>query len=557
MNVRRWTPILLLLAAAPAAAQQAPELTEQAAADIAAFYNRDGTIHVSGETRVAPGTTVDGDVASLGGPLIIAGTVRGDVVVINGDVRIEPGGQVTGSVTIAGGGFSGDRAGIGGDLVVYREAMRFRQEDGRIIALGPARASLISAGRATAFGRTDFLLTVEDGYNRVEGLPVAFGPRIELGHSNPTVIDARLVYRTRSGLRIHPDEFGHAFRIEQFLGGHRSLAVGVAAERTIDPIERRLSDLENSLSTFILHRDYRDHYERHGWSAYIRYIGRTRPFEAGLELRDERHIFAEPSEPWALLENDEPWRPQPAIGEGPLRTARGWWRLDTRNERVDPSTGWLVEIEAEQGLEGELELRGLPDVWVGPVPPFFARQLEAEFTSIRVDARRYLRLGPRTRIAVRALAAGSPDDGPLPPQRQHVLGGEGSLPAFDRFELDCGARDVALTAELLGAYPYYGCDRQALFQAELRYTVGGSLGLGNRLGLDFDLLTTPEIVLFADAGRAWIEEESQRYRYSIGPSDFIYDAGVGIRLGRLGFYLAAPISDGGDVNFFIRLGPRI
>lgn len=178
---------------------------------------------------------------------------------------------------------------------------------------------------------------------------------------------------------------------------------------------------------------------------------------------------------------------------------------------------------------------------------------------MRVDARRFLRFGPRTHLALRAMASGSPDDGPLPPQRQHVLGGEGSIPAYDRFAFDCGARAEPALALAAGRFPYYGCDRQVLLQAEIHLAVWSGESLGRRLGLDFDLLTTPELVLFADAGRAWIEPESLLYRTDPGPRTLRYDAGLGVRLGRIGFYLAVPVRDRGDgnVNFFIRLGPRI
>ena len=546
--------LLMALLAAPAVAQEPDRLTDEAAARLAAFYNRPETTRLEGETRIAPSAVITGDVASLGGPLTVAGAVSGDVVVINGDLVLLPGGRIDGAVTLTGGRFEGDSTAVAGPISVYPEALQVRREDDRIVALGPARPSLLFAGRSTWFGRTGVLATIEDSYNRVEGLPVAFGPRLELGHSNPTVIDARLIYRTRTGLRFHPDDFGHHVRLEQYLGGHRELLLGLGKYSVIDPIDKNgLKDTENSLSTFVLHRDYRDHYEHRGWTAYVHLLGWTRPYDAGLEYRDERHGSMEPGTPWSLLDNDEPWRPQPQVAEGDLRAIRGWFRWDTRNDHDDPSAGWVLDVELEQGVEGDLRVL-LPDP-IGEPDVLVARPVDAEFTSMRIDARRYLRLGPRSRAALRAFAAGSPDDRALPPQRQHVLGGEGSMPGYDRFAFDCGARDGP--PEVDGFLPYYGCDRVALFQVELAFAFLTEESLGRRLGLDFDLITTPELVLFADAGRAWIESESLEYRRSIGPQRYRFDAGVGVRLGPIGFYLAAPLTDTGDpVNFFIRLGRR-
>lgn len=553
MNRIAWA-LLLCLPALPARAQDTRPLTDDAAASIVAFYNHPATIRLSGESRIPAATELAGDVASLGGPLVVAGTIRGDVVVINGDLELVAGGRVTGRVVVVGGRVDGPPEVVTGPVVVYQESLEFRREGSRIALVDPIAASRISAGWTTGFGRADLSLRVDGSYNRVEGLPVAFGPRLELGQSNPTVIDARLIYRTHSGLRIHPDEFGHDVRIEQSMGGHGAFRVGLGLHEAIDPIELNgLSNTENSLATFILHRDYRDHYERDGWRAYLLYEDRTRPLRAGLEYRDESHRSIESHTPWSLLDNDEEWRAQPQVAEGSLQTLRGWARWDTRNDPIDPAAGWLMRLEVEQGLEGDLSL--LEETTDPPGGGgTAARRVRAEFTALSIDVRRYLRLGPRTRLALRGVAAGSPDDDALPPQRQRVLGGEGSLPGFERFAYDCGARAAP---RINGFLPHYGCDRSMLFQFEGRFSLlDDGFSLGRALGLDFDLLTTPELVVFADAGRAWVEEESLQGRES-GPGSLRYDAGLGLKLGRIGFYLATPLSrDGGGPNFFVRLGPR-
>ena len=555
--MRRATLTLLLFLTAPpltVAGQEIRRLTAEDAAAIAGFYNRPETTRLVGEARIARGATVTGGLAVLGGPVRLAGTVEGDVVVINGDLLLAPDARVVGAATVVGGRVAGDAASVEGPVVVFPEALRFRQEGGRLLALPPDDGSWLGAPQPIGFGTVELNLAVDGSYNRVEGLPVRAGPRLTLGRSNPTVLDAQIIYRTQSGLRVHPDELGYDVGLEQYLGGHRSLRLGIVRHRVVDPIETRgLGDNENSLSTFVLHRDYRDHYHRRGWRLYLAYAGRARPLDLALEYRDEAHGSLPPRTPWSLLDNDAPWRPQPLVAEGDLQTLLGRLRWDSRNEPSDPSAGWLVNVELEQGLEGDLAI-----LERGAAPELVQqRDVESEFTRALIDVRRYLRLGPRTRLSLRAMAEGSADDGALPPQRQHVLGGEGSLPGYQRLGLDCGARDGPLVD---GFFPYYGCDRVLLFQAELRYAVlgGGRLSLGRQLGLDFDLITTPELVLFADAGRAWIEEESLDGRGSLGTGSLRADAGIGIRVGRVGFYLATPLTEGGDgVNFFVRLGPRL
>lgn len=534
----------LLPLAAPAAAQEVRPLTDDAATSVTAFYNDPATTRVGGESRIAAGATVDGPLASLGGPLTISGTVRGDVVVINGDLRILDGGRIEGGARVVGGRLEGSPAAITGGVTIYREPLRFRREGDRLVTPGVDRPAWPSAGLSTIFGRTDLSVGVDGSYNRVEGLPVRFGPRIQLGHSNPTVLDASLIYRTRDGLRLHHREFGHQLHLQQYLGGHRAMLVGAGLHRAVDPIEGRgLTDTENSLATFVLHRDYRDHYERQGWSAYLRLVGPTRPYEVGIEYRDERHRAIDPGSPWSLLRNDSPWRAQPMVAEGDLRSVLGSFRWDSRNDPVDPAAGWLVTAQVEQGLGGTL----------GHAAP---AEADPEFTAVSLDARRYLRLGPRSRLALRARAAGAPDRGALPPQRQHVLGGEGGLPGYPGFSFDCGARQVEPGED--GFYPYYGCDRVVLLQAEYRFVLLPEASVARRLGLDFDIFASPELVLFADAGRAWIETRALEGRNHTGPSRLQPDVGAGLRLGPLGLYVAFPLdSAGSGPNFFIRLGPRL
>jgi len=477
--------------------------------------------------------------------------------VINGDLRVLPGARIDGAARIVGGRVDGETDAIAGGHTVYHEALRFRREGDRLVGHDPERPGWPSAGWPTWFGRTDFVAAVDGSYNRVEGLPVAFGPRIQLGHSNPTILDARLVYRTRSGLRMDAGDFGHDARIEQYLGGHRGAIVGIGLHRVVDPIEHGgLSDVENSLATFVLHQDYRDHYERHGWSTYVRLVGATRPYEARIEYRDETHRSIDAGTPWSLLRNDSPWRAQPRVAAGDLRSIRASFQWDTRNDPADPAAGWLLTVGVEQGVGGTLSVPDGPFDEDDPLAEQPRRPADSEFTTVGVDARRYLRLGPRGRLAVRAAAAGAPDSGPLPPQRQHTLGAEGGLPGYSRFQLDCGARAEPPSAG--GFYPYYGCDRMVLVQAEYRHALFTDPGFGRRLGLDFDLFATPELVLFANAGRAWIEARALDGRADTGPRSLRPDLGVGLRLGPIGAYLAIPLAGSGRTpNFFVRLGPRI
>lgn len=542
----------------PAAAQErAPdaELPPEIAERVVEFYNDARTTRLSGDSRVPAEAEIVGGVAVLDGSLVLAGRIRGPVVVINGDAVLEPGAVIDGELIVVGGAIEGaDHAQIAGTTSQYDAPLRYAHAGtGELTYVRPAMQPALVAGREFGFGRTDLRIALNGAYNRVEGLPVAIGPSVSIGRSNPTWLDASLIFRSEAGL--DRDDFGYALRAEQYVGGHLAARVGATLHSEIQPIEPwEVSDRESSLSTFLLHRDFRDHYERRGWSVYVRVAPRREPHELTFAYYDERHESLAAEEPWSLTGNDQRWRAQPLIAEGSLRTVAARWRFDTRNEPGAPAHGWLIRGEVEQALGGSL---------VSPVriddnePVHETAATDRSFTAMSLDLRRYARTGPYSRIALRLLAAGSIDGGSLPPQRQHVLGGAGSLPAYDLFNFDCGARGDTVHLRGNAFYPYYGCDRAVLVQLEYHASLNLGRSLGRRLGIDVDLGDTPGIVVFFDAGRAWTESDARQGR-SGGLDDFKADAGFGVRLGRLGAYWAVPLSGRADrVNFFVRVGPRI
>ncbi|HET7460001.1 MAG TPA: hypothetical protein VFJ82_02090 [Longimicrobium sp.] len=629
--MRRFSHTVLLalavtLLAAPAArAQDTNPLTPDAARRVVAFFNDPRTVHLAGGSRIAQGTAIRGNVAALDGDLAIAGRIDGSVVVINGNARLLDGAEITGTLTVVGGSI--EREGevrIGGEAVAHADRLDYLRRGERIYAeLGAETAGPVARAdsaepadtirdaehdvamgdsvrrddgwrrtddadgdsgwaverRTVGHGRADFVVAVGQSYNRVEGLPITFGPVVQTESRNPLRLRAMGIFRTEAGPELGPERWGYEARLEQFLFGRGEFRVGGSVFRRIDPIEDwHLTKLENGLSTFFLHRDYRDHFEREGVSAFVTVTPRSSPFETTLAFRSEKERSEPAGSPFTLFDNSEPWRPQPLAAHGRLESLVLASRVDTRSTADDPASGWYLSAEVEQGLGSSLRqpdyLYGLISVVPDPDPTVPGRAYGA-FTSGTVDVRRYNRIGPWSRLNLRLLAAGSLDGSPLPPQRQHALGGEGTLPGFALFSRDCGARrsrvlraaDVVgrTAAELAEAPQYfvaYGCDRVALVQAEYR----GDLSLRLRWGgddEDADGESWAETalrnglnagfgwVLFADAGRGWTLDDR------LEGTDTAVDVGAGVIIGRLGVYAAVPVSEGGRVNLFIRLSPRI
>jgi hypothetical protein len=184
-----------------------------------------------------------------------------------------------------------------------------------------------------------------------------------------------------------------------------------------------------------------------------------------------------------------------------------------------------------------------------------------------VDLRSYNRVDADSRLNLRVVAGGSLNGDPLPPQRQHALGGEGSLPGYPLFSRDCGARsstitfaDEAGTPEAVPFFANYGCDAFGLIQAEFRGKLsfrfrwdGGPWnedGEEEDPGLDLDWEMSPDWAIFVDAGRGWTFQDDRPNE------DTHVDVGVGLLLERFGIYLAVPVTSGSGANLFVRLGPR-
>lgn len=552
-------------------------LPRAAREEVVAFLNDPATLRFDGGGRVPAGRTLEGDVGTLGGTFILAGAIQGDLVVVNGDLRLTSGARVDGDVTVVGGGASGlADAEIDGAVTVFAQRLRYARESGRIVLLEPGdRPEDEGFSPSLGFGRSRFTVRAGTNYNRIEGLPVMFGPIVETASSNPLRLDALAVWRTVHGLELDPGEMGYRVRLEQFLGGRELFSVGASAYALVAPMEQwSLTDLEASLATFSLHRDYRDYFDREGWSVFASARSPALPLSFELEYRDEEHGVARVGSPWSLTDNDEPWRPQPLVAEGRLRTLTATVDYDTRNDREEPTHGWWIRGRSTFGLSGSAVIQehvrpyasGPPTVDPPGVVVVPADPVDATFATAFVDARRYNRVGPTSELLLRTVLGGSLTGDPLPPQFQHALGGEGSLPGFSLFSVDCGARARTVGAEVDGEFPReelftsYGCDRMALFQAELRRDLGWSFDLGGSgdgaPGWESGLELRPRWAAFLNAGRGWTLGSPSDPYPSFDESTHL-DVGLGLVVRNLGLYVAHPLTgEGRRPNFFLRLDQR-
>ena len=530
--------------------------------ELIAFYNDSNTTRMQGDVALPAGSRFEGKLALYRGSLRVAGRVAGPIAVANGTLYLLPGSAVEGEILVVGGRLlrSEQVDHRGPERVYWDAAPVVRNADG-LLALRERRRGLgeIATARTTFQAgkiRTTLSLSTGGTYNRIEGLPVLFGPLFEIRPSSQTYarVDLRGILRTVGQKTDLRSDFGYVARADLRFDRPTEFGVGGRLYSEVESIEDQpLTAAESGWSAFLLQRDYRDYYEREGVTglAYIR-PARALRFELSLSRDAQRSVRA--TDPWSLLRNSDRWRRNPLIDDGHYFTTAVQVDWDTRNDRDRPSTGWWIGGRYEHLTSDDIAPVVLPTV-VRPSPP-----TGGGYNSDRLslDIRRYSRLTPGLRVNARVLADGWLAGGRLPVQRRVSLGGPDLLPGFGFRAYTCAPRGFSDPAN-----PAL-CDRLLATQVEVRTRLGLNLGFqmqdreGNRRGR-FLGIQEADLVLFSDAGKAWL---AGRGPGQVPPDripvlrEWALDLGFGLDAGEIGAYLAKSISTGESVKFVVRLQRR-
>lgn len=542
------------------------QLPRDVADEVIRFYNAQETVRFAGPTRIPAARGVDGDVAVLGGPVSVAGRVSGSLMVVNGDLFLEPGAVVSGNVTVVGGVIEGAaQAHIAGEIRAYRDPLRYRRV-GPEIAYAPRREFRPSWLRphddALDDNRTSFDVSLGGIYNRVEGLPLFFGPDADLrvARNARLQVNVRGIFRTAGDWSLSTGDFGYRTRAELVLGDRETnLGLGVRAFDVVTSIEPwPLKDFEVGWSTFLFHRDYRDYYRRQGASAFAT-LRANRQFAITAEGRSEKEASVLAREPFTLFRSDGTFRSNPAINDGHYDILTASLRYDSRNDLRAPTAGFLATGEWELGHGSDVSACALPGLACAALFPAPTQALT--YQRVFFDVRSYTRLSPSGRLDLRVAGGGWVGGDPLPLQRRVALGYPDPLPGYGFRQLGCGGVDLPGAPAL--------CDRVLLGQLEFRTHLGLDIG-PDWASTDWSddqteryepfHLSGPDLVVFADAGNAWLVGDAPG-RIPAGrlpaPGTYKADLGLGLDFGPLGFYLAKPLQHGmADVTFSVRMGRR-
>lgn len=559
-----------VLSTATAAQERDPQLERaglprDVAREATRLFNETAAMRSTGRVEIDEDRVVDGDLAVLNGPVLISGRVKGRVLAINSDVILRPTARIDGDLLVVGGEVEGRHtAFVGGEIRIYRQPLQYTRDGERIT---PERTTVSDeTGWWRRWERTQrrsgskLQIASAGAYNRVEGLPINLGPQVyRNSHWGSARLDAYAVLRTETSFGGKQDDIGHNVNAEVRFGRRGGLLVGGRLFNVIEPVENwQLSNLEAGLSAFVMHRDYRDYYERHGGRVRAGLFVR-RGADVSVSYGDERWYSRLTESPWTLLHRSAAWRPNPGSDVGRMHLINGTLRVDTRNDNDNPWSGWYVLADLENGLGNISSFATRSAPITAPTAPARVR-----YSRGLLDLRRYNRVSPDAQLNFRVVAGGWLNGDPLPLQRRFAVDGPGALPGYD---FRSPTTMNPLTCTTTGAYAPGipgQCDRMALAQVEYR---------GD---LHFDLFTDWEDdhymsshsdgvwVFFADAGRGWLvgtpaaSDPLTFERQKLPPlSTFRTDLGVGLDFNVIGLYVAKAMSEPTEpANLFVRIRHR-
>jgi hypothetical protein len=531
-------------------------------AELITRFNDSMTTRMQGDVTLPAGSHFEGTLALYRGSLRVAGRVSGPIAVANGTLYLLPGATVDGEILVVGGRLirSEQVTHLGSERVYWDAAPVIRTADG-FLALRERRRPLgdLATARTTfQTGRLRTTLSLGTGgtYNRIEGLPILFGPLFEIRPSSRTLakLDLRGILRTAGENANLRSDFGYVARLDLRFSGKIDFGIGGRLYSEVVPIEDQpLTAGESGWSAFLLQRDYRDYFERQGIGGWA-FVQPARPLRLELSLTRDAQRSVRATDPWSLFRNSDRWRRNPLVDDGHYFTTALTLGYDTRNGREVPTTGWLIQTRYEHLTSDDIAPVALPLV-VRPSP-----LTGGGYGSDRIwlDARRYSRLTPNLRVNTRLRADGWLAGGRLPVQRRLSLGGPDLLPGFDFRAFTCapqGFNDPALPAL---------CDRSLTAQVEVRTRIGLNLGYrmpdhegrgtGRFLGIE-----EADLVFFGDMGKAWLAGDGPgRVPANRIPvlREWDADLGVGLDAGEIGAYVAKSVSSDESVKFVVRLQRR-
>jgi hypothetical protein len=374
---------------------------------------------ITGDHRIAHGETVDGDIYLRDGTLYVEGLLRGNATVMHGDIRVLSGGRIT-----------GDAHAINGSI--YREPNGIIEGDIHESTSGKFGffKRYLARHPATTFPPRWLHenLYVESPifrYNRVEGVYLGMssekkfywdGQRIISGYGS--VGYGFLTHRWRGQLGLD----------RQIAGSMGIFELGIEGHNLTDTKDDWLiGQTENTMAAFFFRQDYRDYFQRAGFSAHTAWYTKAPDLSTMIDVEykydDDKSLVKKTN--WSLFRMRNDFRENPAINDGLLRSIEVSAGAFTIENHRSSTAGWNTFAQAEFGGH---DLGG-----------------DFSYTRLVVDVRRFQPLSKYDNVDVRLRLGSLQGDAIV--QKAFELGGISTLPAF-------GFKEFAGNRMLLGNLEY-------------------------------------------------------------------------------------------------------
>jgi cytoskeletal protein CcmA (bactofilin family) len=360
----------------------------------------------NGNTEIAQNDTVQGDLVVKNGTLIVRGLVNGDILVVNGDIELKNTSRILGNVRAMNGGISKDDGayveGFTEQSTTNTNSKKYRRKT--------TYRTKYSYSFKPYFWNSENVF--DDNflfrYNRVEGLFLGIGSEKKFYWDGSKAI---------SGY----GSFGYGFTSHKWrmqLGLDRQFATsdetiyefgGEAHSLTDTKDEWIMALSENNLAALLFREDFRDYYQREGYSLHTARYTKDGDVSTMIDIRflNDRYASLNTGAEWAVFGGNS-FRPNPLVNAGTMKSVTFSAGLSTVEKYRYHSEGWNLYARGEYGGN---ELGG-----------------DFDFTQAMIDIRRFQPISDDDQLNVR-IRAGALEGTPIA-QKDFQLGGANTLPAY-------------------------------------------------------------------------------------------------------------------------------
>jgi hypothetical protein len=364
-------------------------------------------ITFNGDTEISDSDTIQGDLVVKNGVLTLRGVVNGDVLVVNGDILMRPNSRIRGNARAMNGTITkDDGAVVEGYSEESSKGSTFQKKK-------TSRAKYSYTFKPFMWFDRDYEDNFLFRYNRAEGFFFGFGSKKKYfwdgsrslsGHGSFGYGFASHKWRMQLGLD------------RQFAGTTGLYEIGSEVHSLTDTKDEWIMNLaENNLAALLFHEDFRDYFQREGFSIHTARYTKDGDITTMIDLRYnvDRYTSMQQNAYWALFGGNS-FHPNPLLKsgnesyEGMMRSISFAAGLNTVEKYRRRSEGWDAYTRAE--LAGR-KFGG-----------------DFDFSQVIVDLRRYQSISDDDQISAR-IRVGSLEGAKIT-QRIFELGGANTMPAY-------------------------------------------------------------------------------------------------------------------------------